>query len=278
MHILIAPNAFKNSLSATDAAEAIKWGLLQSGLRCSIHCFPIGDGGDGTASLLLNALEGRFYETEAHDPLGRKIKSSIGFIEFGQTAVIEMADISGLKRLQPAEREPMFTSSFGTGELIRIAMDMGIRKIIVGIGGSATVDGGCGLLQALGIRFLDKAKRELEPIPKNLHLLDSIDHSELDERIRDTELIVLCDVENPLLGDNGAATVFGPQKGAGPDEVILLEKSLRRLRDVCLRQTGKDMNGVRHGGAAGGVAAGLVCFSERPACAGNRIFPGSDGF
>jgi glycerate 2-kinase len=278
MHILIAPNAFKNSLSATDAADAIKFGLLQSGLRCSINCFPIGDGGDGTASLLLNVLDGRFSETEAKDPLGRKIKSSIGFIEFGQTAVIEMADISGLKRLQSSERDPMHTSSFGTGELIRTAMEMGIRKIILGIGGSATVDGGCGLLQALGLRFLDKAKKELNPTPNNLHLLDSIDSSEMDERIRDTEFIVLCDVENPLLGDNGAAKVFGPQKGAGPGEVILLEKALHHLRNVCKRQTGRDMKRVRHGGAAGGVAAGLAVFLNARLVQGIEYFLDLTGF
>ncbi len=218
------------------------------------------------------------YETEASDPLGRKIKSSIGFIEFGQTAVIEMADISGLKRLQPMERAPLRTSSFGTGELIRTAMDTGIRKIILGIGGSATVDGGCGLLKALGIRFLDRAKKELEPIPKNLHQLDSIDSSEMDERIRDTEFIVLCDVENPLLGDNGAAAIFGPQKGAGPEEVIHLEKSLHKLRDVCLRQTGKDMNTIRHGGAAGGVAAGLAVFLNARLVQGIEYFLDLTGF
>jgi len=243
-----------------DAAEAIKWGILQSGLRCSISCFPIGDGGDGTASLLLNVLEGRFHETEATDPLGRKVISSLGFIEFGQTAVIEMADISGLKRLQPQEKAPMLTSSFGTGELIRYAMDAGAQKIILCIGGSATVDGGCGLLQALGMRFLDREKKELKPIPQNLLLLDSIDDSLLDKRIRETEFIILCDVENPLLGNNGAAAVFGPQKGATPDEVVVLENTLSRLRDVCLRKTGKDMNAVRHGGAAGGTAAGLAVF------------------
>jgi glycerate 2-kinase len=278
MHILIAPNSFKNSLPAPDAAEAIKQGLLQSGLRCSIQCFPIGDGGDGTASLLIHSLDGRFYDTEANDPLGRKIKTSIGFIEFGQTAVIEMADISGLKRLQPGEKDPLHTSTFGTGQLIRIALDKGVRKIILGIGGSATVDGGCGLLQALGIRFLDPSKKEMLPIPENLVHLESIDMTKLDKRIRDTEFIVLCDVENPLLGDNGAAAVFGPQKGASPEDVTLLEKALHKLRDVCYRQKGKDMNAVRHGGAAGGSAAGLGVFLNARLVQGIEYFLDLTGF
>jgi glycerate 2-kinase len=278
MHILIAPNAFKNSLSATDAADAIKQGLLRSGLRCSMRCFPIGDGGDGTASLLIDALSGRLFETEASDALGRKVTASMGFIEFGQTAVIEMAEISGLKRLKAEERDPLHTSSFGTGELIRVALDKGARKIILGIGGSATVDGGCGLLQALGIRFLDSAKQIMEPVPENLLRLDSIDVSKLDKRIRQIEFIVLCDVENPLLGEHGAAVVFSPQKGAKPEDVLLLERALMQFREVCLRQKGKDLNAVRHGGAAGGAAAGLAVFLNARLVQGIEYFLDLTGF
>jgi glycerate 2-kinase len=278
MHILIAPNAFKNSLSAADAAEAIKQGLLRSGLRCSMRCFPIGDGGDGTASLLIDDLSGRLFETEASDALGRKVTASMGFIEFGQTAVIEMAEISGLKRLKAEERDPLHTSSFGTGELIRVALDKGARKIILGIGGSATVDGGCGLLQALGIRFLDVSKQILEPVPENLLRLDSIDVSKMDKRIRQVEFIVLCDVENPLLGEHGAARVFGPQKGASPEDVVLLERALQQFREVCLRQKGKDLNAVRHAGAAGGAAAGLAVFLNARLVQGIEYFLDLTGF
>ena len=278
MHILIAPNAFKNSLSAPEAAESIRQGIAESGLLCSISCFPVGDGGDGTASLIINDQRGVYYETIATNPLGKKLKTSVGFIDQGKTAVIEMADISGLRLLQGAEMDPLHTSSVGCGELIRLAMDRGAKKIILGIGGSATVDGGCGILQALGIRFLDKSEKELNGLPENLVLLDSVDISGLDRRIFDTELVVLCDVNNVLLGEKGAAAVFGPQKGASPGDVILLEKGLQQFRDVGLRQTGKDMNTILHGGAAGGVAAGLNSFLEAKLVQGIDFFLDITGF
>ena len=173
-----------------------------------------------------------------------------------------MAEISGLKLLQEQEQDPMHTTSFGTGELIRKALDKGARKIILCIGGSATVDGGCGILQALGIRFLDKTGKELTDLPQNLIHLEAIDSSALDKRIRDTELIILCDVNNFLLGDQGAAAVFGPQKGATVNDVIHLEKALGKFRDITLLQKGQDMQLIRHGGAAGGVAAGLHVYLQ----------------
>jgi glycerate 2-kinase len=278
MHILVAPNAFKNSLSAEDAAEAIRQGLQDSGFPCTVHCFPIGDGGDGTASLIVNKLKGRFETVRATNPLGKKIDCGIGFSEDFKTAVIEMADISGLKLLQQNEMDPLHASSFGTGELIRMAVDKGARKIIVGIGGSATVDGGCGAMQALGIRFLDKSENVLNGLPENLIELDSIDISAIDARIEHTELIVLCDVNNFLLGDHGAAAVFGPQKGASPEDVVKLEKSLTRLKEVSFRQTGKNMNAIPHGGAAGGIAAGLQIFFHAKLEQGIEYFLNNTGF
>ena len=278
MHILVAPNAFKNSLSAEDAAEAIRRGLLDSGFPCSIQCFPIGDGGDGTASLIVKKIKGHFENVQATGPLGKKIDSRIGFSADLQTAVIEMADISGLKILTQCEPDPLHASSFGTGELIRKALDKGARKIILGIGGSATVDGGCGALQALGIRFLDKSKNALNGLPENLVQLDSIDISGMDKRIDQTELIVLCDVNNFLLGDKGSATVFGPQKGASKEDIIKLEKSLTRLKEVSFRQTGNDMNAILHGGAAGGIAAGLQIFLHANLEQGIEYFLDTTGF
>jgi glycerate kinase len=278
MHILIAPNAFKNSLPAADAAEAIRRGILQSGLNCSTHCFPIGDGGDGTASLITNFFAGTFYETIGYDPAWKQIKSNIGFIEGGQTAVIEMADISGLKLLDPTELDPLYATSFGCGELLRAAMDQGARKIILAIGGSATVDGGCGILQALGVRFMDKLGNELSHLPESLGYLDGIDLSGIDKRIWNTELVVLCDVENHLLGERGAAAVFGPQKGASPEDVIRLENALQKLRDVSLRHTGVDMNVLTHGGAAGGTAATLHIFLKAKLVPGIEYFLDISGF
>jgi glycerate kinase len=278
MHILIAPNAFKNSLSAGDAAEAIRKGLLESDLLCSLQCFPIGDGGDGTASLIVKNQYGVLIEAEANDPLGRKIKTSIGFINDGKTAVIEMADKSGLKLLLHQALDPLHASSFGTGELIRTAIDKGARKIILGIGGSATVDGGCGALQALGLRFLDKSNKELNNLPETLVHLEAIDISGIDKRIRETELIVLCDVSNFLLGEKGAAAVFGPQKGASEDDVIILEKALNKLREVSFLKTGKDMNAFRHGGAAGGTSAGFNIFLNAKLVQGIDYFLDITGF
>jgi len=257
MHILIAPNAFKNSLPATEAAEAIKKGLLKSDLSYECTCFPIGDGGDGTAKLIIDHNKGVIISTEVHDPLGRKINSSYGLIDDGKTAVIEMADASGLRLLKQDEYDPLHASSFGTGELIKHSLGKEVNKVILCIGGSATVDGATGIAHALGIRFLDKDGVELKNLPGQLIELHSIDISSIDKRMLNCQLVILCDVENPLLGKNGAAAVFGPQKGASEDDIIRLEKGLTRLSDIIFKETGKNISSIKHGGAAGGVAAGL---------------------
>jgi glycerate 2-kinase len=257
MKILIAPNAFKNSLSAKDAAEAIKKGLLKSGLSCDCACFPVGDGGDGTAELIIGHNKGVSMTAEVHDPLGKKIHASFGLIDNGRTAVIEMANASGLRLLKPDEYDPLHASSFGTGELIKHSLDKNVNTIILCIGGSATVDGATGIARALGIQFLAKEGKELKNLPGQLTELNSIDLSSLDKRILNCRLVILCDVENFLLGDKGAAAVFGPQKGARPADIIKLESGLTTLCAVVLQQTGKDISTLKHGGAAGGVAAVL---------------------
>lgn len=260
MHILISPNAFKHSLNAQEAAFAIRKGLMQSKLDCDCECFPIGDGGDGTAELIIEKCGGKLVNAEVHDPLGRKINASFGLIDEGKTAVIEMADASGIRLLRPEELNPLHATSFGTGEQIKIALDMGARKIILGMGGSATVDGGSGILKALGIRLLNAAGSELSDLPASLPELASVDISKLDERIMKSELIVLCDVDNMLLGNNGAAAIFGPQKGASVEDVHKLDLALAKLSEVALQQTGKDMSAIKYGGTAGGAAAGLYAF------------------
>jgi glycerate 2-kinase len=181
MQILIAPNAFKNSLSAADAADAIKEGLLESNLECICNCFPVGDGGDGTAELIIQHCKGVSIVAEVHDPLGRKMLSSFGLIDNGKTAVIEMANASGLRLLKSTELDPLHASSFGTGELIKLALNNGVNKIILCIGGSATIDGASGILQALGIRFLNKSGEELNNLPETLVDLDTIDFSVMDK-------------------------------------------------------------------------------------------------
>ena len=278
MHILIAPNAFKNSLSAPDAAKAIREGLMDSSLDCSIECFPVGDGGDGTASMIVQHFGGFFTQVRTSDPLGRKINAPLGFIDEGGTAVIEMAEVSGLKLLQSDEYDPMRATSFGCGELIRAALNQGAKKIILGVGGSATVDGGCGALQAMGLRFLDVSGNELTGMPGILTDLHSIDTSGTDMRIFETEFIILCDVDNFMLGSKGAASVFGPQKGASENDVIQLENALTRFRDVSFLQTGADLNKLRYGGAAGGISAGLHVYLNARLVQGIDYFLEITGF
>src|SRR6187549_589513 len=257
MHILIAPNAFKNSLDAAKVAEAINNGLHKSKLSCTTKCFPVADGGDGTTDLLIDHLEGQLIHMIVQDPLKRKITSSFGWVEKDKTAIIELAVASGLRLLKADEYDPLITTTQGTGELIIEALNKDATRIILCIGGSATVDGGAGILKALGIKFFDSEGNELDDLPASLSSLEEIDITGLDKRIVNTEIIILCDVENPLLGSNGAAAVFGPQKGASVKDVELLESGLTKFRDVVLNKTGKDMAIIKHGGAAGGVAASL---------------------
>ncbi len=260
MHILIAPNAFKNSLTACEVAQAIEKGLKQSRLVCTCECFPIADGGDGTAELIIKKFGGNRIIRKVKDPLERIISSSFGLINEGRTAVIEMADASGLRLLNKDELDPLHASSFGTGELIKSALDEGVSRIIIGLGGSATVDGGMGILKALGARFFNSEDEELSNMPESLVYLNKIDLSGFDSRVFDCDIIVLCDVDNRMLGHKGAAAIFGPQKGASTEDVLKLEASLAKLRDIALKETGKDMGAVACGGAAGGSAACLYAF------------------
>lgn len=261
VRILIAPNAFKHSLNAPAVADAIEQGLLQSTLNCVCECFPVGDGGDGTGALMIQKHDGLLVSATVSDPLGRPIDSSFGLVNDGRTAVIEMASASGIQLLKPDELDPLRATSFGTGELMRLALDKGVHEIVLAIGGSATVDGGTGILQALGIQFLT-ADNTVLTIPDSLTDLAIIDVAGLDPRILTCAITILCDVDNTLIGDQGSAAVFGPQKGATPESVKKLDAGLRRFADVAHRQTGVDMTCLKHGGAAGGVAAGLHTFLQ----------------
>jgi glycerate kinase len=278
MNILIAPNAFKNSLDAARVAEAISKGLQQSTLSCTIDCFPVGDGGDGTAALIIQHFNGKRLEATVHDPLGRKIMASFGIIDQDQTAVIELADASGLRLLLPGEYDPLHANTYGTGELIKLALDREVKKIILCIGGSATVDAATGIMQALGVKFFDHNADELQNLPASLINLHRINLSGIDKRLQDTELIVLCDVENTLLGSNGAATTFGPQKGASEKDVQQLENAVARFRDVVFNKTGIDMAAEKYGGAAGGVAAGLYALLDGKLVNGIDYFLDLTGF
>jgi len=260
MRILVAPNAFKNSLPATEAAAAIIGGLKASRLSCDCLAFPVGDGGDGTATLIVEKCGGRWIQETVTGPLGREVLSRYALIDAGKTAVIEMADASGLRLLDASTLDPLRASSVGMGQLIRKALDHGVSTIIIGLGGSATVDGAAGALSALGVRFLDQNGQALPPTPAGLSSLHSIDTSALDSRVAATGFVVLSDVQNPLLGPEGAAAIFGPQKGADPEQVEILESMLSLLSRKARTATGRDMAAVPSGGAAGGAAAGLAVF------------------
>ena len=278
MHILISPNAFKHSVDAHTAALAIEQGFKESRLACTTECFPVGDGGDGTGTLLTQMLNGHFITETVQDPLGRMINASFGLIDEGQTAVIEMAAASGLHLLIADEPDPLHATSYGTGELIIKALDRNVKKIILCVGGSATVDGGCGILQALGVQFLDTNGNPLTGTPESLVHLTSIDVSGLDERIKTCECIILCDVANTLLGKDGAANIFGPQKGASPKQVLQLEASLTQFAQIAIQTMGVDMSVIKHGGAAGGVAAGLHVFLNARLVNGIEYFLDITGF
>jgi glycerate kinase len=260
MRILVAPNSFKNSLDAPDVARAISKGLQESLLSCTCIDFPIGDGGDGTGDLLIERLGAERISTRVSDPFGRSITCSFGFLREKRTAIIEMAKASGIQLLDTRDLNPLTASTFGTGQLIRRALDEDAKKIIVTLGGSATIDGGAGLLRALGVHFLDEAGTDICDAPKHLPEITRIDITEMDNRIHDCAFVVLCDVENTLLGTEGAAAVFGPQKGATATAITLLETGLSILNTVVRGETGVDMASLCFGGAAGGCAAAMAAF------------------
>jgi glycerate kinase len=256
MVVLVAPNAFKHALTADKAALAIERGVFSAGPghRCIRH--PVADGGDGTGERLISHFSAERIPHRATGPLGDPVDAWFGWRASDRTAIIDMSTASGI-RLIPRERlDPTVATSLGTGELLRRALDMGARRILVGMGGSATVDGGMGILQALGAVFLDADGRILQT-PGELTRLAAIDLSQWDMRTLETDISILCDVDNPLCGPDGAAAVFGPQKGATPEMVARLDAGLACLRETALALTGRDMAGVPHAGTAGGAAAGL---------------------
>ena len=272
MHIVIAPNAFKGSLTAEEAAGCIAEGIRQSQLDCSLSLIPIADGGDGTALLIAKEMNSEAISVPVPDPLGRLVNASFGWVADTKTAIIEMSDASGIKLLKKEELNPLIANTKGTGELILAALDHGAQKIIIGVGGSATVDGASGLLSALGVDFKDEHGENIAKLPEGLVQLKSIELSGLDKRLRQCEITVLCDVKNTLLGNNGAAAVFGPQKGANENDVMLLEKCLEQLNLVAEKALKVSMASMTYGGAAGGVAAGLAVFLGADLVSGIEFF------
>ncbi len=260
MRILIAPNAMKGSLTADEFANAIEEGLLKADQSLTVIKRPLADGGDGTTSLLIKTLNGTFVPVEVLDPLGRKIQSRFGWLADSKCAIIEMAEASGLDLLTNAELNPMIASSFGTGELMNAAVAHGAKKIILGIGGSATVDGGLGMLKALGFSATDSAGHEVSLGGNGLLLLSQLSPKQVNKRFSECEIVVATDVTNVLLGKHGAAQVYGPQKGADAQMVVTLEKGLSNFISILESQSGLKLKETIGGGAAGGIALPLMAY------------------
>lgn len=270
MRVLVVPQEFKGSLTAREAADAIAAGVRDALPDANVDVVPMSDGGAGIVEAMLAARGGELITTRVHDPLMRPINASWALLDGGDMAVIEMAAASGLVLLTDAERNPLVATTYGTGELVRAALDRGCRRMTVGVGGSATVDGGAGAMQALGARLTDAVGQDLPAGGGPLANLARIDISGGDRRLAAVEIVVASDVTNTLCGPAGAAAIFGPQKGASLDEVAVLDDALQHFAVIVRRDLGIDVLDVPGGGAAGGLAAGLMAF------AGASIRPGFD--
>lgn len=270
MKIVIAPQGFKGNLTALEVARAIETGLKRAGHEVTTLIVPMADGGEGTVRALVDARGGRLVAVEVTDPMGERVTAHWGLLGDGVTAVIEMAAASGLGLVPAAKRNPLVATTYGTGELIRDALDRGCRKFIIGIGGSATNDGGAGMAQALGAKLLDGRGRSLAWGGAALAELARIDIGGLDPRLAESDILLASDVTNPLCGPQGASYVYGPQKGATEEMVVRLDAALAHYADVIRRDLKIDVRDVPGAGAAGGLGAGLIVFL------GARPRPGVD--
>ncbi|MFL5272902.1 MAG: glycerate kinase, partial [Anaeromyxobacteraceae bacterium] len=278
MRVVVAPDSFKGSATALAVAEAIERGVRAVFAGAEVVKVPIADGGEGTVDALVVATNGRIEERTVRGPLGEPVRARWGVLGDGATAVIEMAAASGLPLVPKDRRDPRVTTTFGTGELVRAALDAGLAKLVVGIGGSATNDGGTGLARALGVRFLDDAGNALPEGGAALARLARIDLAGLDPRLGRAQVTVACDVDNPLTGPRGASAVYGPQKGATPEMVKELDSALWRFAEVARAATGRDVAGEPGAGAAGGLGAGLLFFTPARLRPGVSIVLETPGF
>jgi len=260
MKILVAPDSFKGTLKAKEVAEIIEKGIRKVFPEAKVIKVPLADGGEGTVEALVESAGGKTFTKEVASPLGEKVKASFAVLSEGSTAIIEMAQASGFSLVTPEKRNPLWTTTFGTGELIKSALDEGCKKIIIGIGGSATVDGGAGMAQALGAQILDKEGKEIGFGGGNLGKTARINMEHFDFRAKNVKVIVASDVDNPLCGERGAAKVYGPQKGANKEMVEILEENLVHFARIVKKFLNKDVKDIPGAGAAGGLGAGLVAF------------------
>ncbi|WP_318393458.1 glycerate kinase [Enterobacter sp.] len=260
MKIVIAPDSYKESLSALEVATAIEQGFREIWPDADYIKLPVADGGEGTVQAMVEATAGRIIHVDVTGPLGESVKGFYGLSGDERSAFIEMAAASGLELVPPAKRNPLITTSRGTGELIRHALDAGVKHIIIGIGGSATNDGGAGMVQALGAKLLNAEGESLGQGGGELDRLAKIDISELDKRLKTCRIEVACDVTNPLTGDDGASAVFGPQKGATPEMIVRLDNGLHHYARIIQHDLDVDVLKLAGGGAAGGMGAALFAF------------------
>ncbi|MFD1067442.1 glycerate kinase [Oceanobacillus locisalsi] len=259
--IIIAPDSFKESMTAKQAAEAIARGFRQVfSDEIDLEIIPMADGGEGTTQSLADALQGSLHHHTVTNPVGEPVKAAYAISGDHSTAIIEAAAASGLELIQPHQRNPMLATSYGTGELIQAALEQGVSKIILGIGGSATNDGGAGMLEALGAVFYHHNGEKLNRGGGHLIHLNHIDASQLDARLNNVEIVVACDVDNPLLGENGASAVYGPQKGASEEMVDQLDQALSHFHDVQENITRQSVKDIPGSGAAGGLGAAFLAF------------------
>tara|TARA_Y100000590_G_scaffold133531_2_gene152685 strand:- start:6409 stop:7545 length:1137 start_codon:yes stop_codon:yes gene_type:complete len=269
--ILISPQEFKESLTGLEVANAIQEGINKVDSKIKTSLVPVADGGDGTLQTMVDVTGGEIVTETVRDPLGRNIDSVWGKLGDDSSAVIEMAKASGLALLNENEKSATLTSTYGTGQLFKFALDQGIKNFIIGIGGSATNDGGAGFVSALGAKLYDENGKEVESNGISLSSIRDIDMSNFDKRVKNTSVRVACDVTNPLCGNEGASAIFGPQKGANPEEVNLLDKNLLHWASLIKDQLGKDILNVPGAGAAGGLGAGLMAFTDAELSIGANI-------
>lgn len=280
IRVIVAPDSFKGSLSSVEAAEAIRSGVFRAAPDAHVTIVPMADGGEGTVDAVLAAAGGERVTVTVAGPLGEPVEAAYGLLSDGRTAVIEMAAASGLPLLSAEARDPMAATTYGTGQLLRDALERGAKRIMIGLGGSATNDGGMGMAQALGVRFLDPNGREMSGYGCGRLLADigSIDTAGIDPRLASAEVTILSDVTNPLCGPDGASAVYGPQKGATPELVERLDAGLAHYAARIAAHNGRLVRDVPGAGAAGGLGAGLLAFCKAELKPGIRVIMELAGF
>lgn len=272
MKFVLAPDSFKESMTAEQACQAMQRGILQVYPNAECIHVPMADGGEGTVDALIQALDGQKIECKVQGPLAhQQIDCYFGLIENGQTAIIEMAKANGIHLIKPNERNPLLTSTYGTGQMILSALQHDVTKIMIGLGGSVTNDAGAGMAQALGVKFLDENKCEIKVCSGNLTQIKDIDLSGLDARLKNIEFLIASDVTNPLCGEEGASAIFGPQKGATPKMVQELDQNLKYFADFVEQKIKKNCQNIAGAGAAGGLGFGLMAFLNAKTQSGAQL-------